>query len=144
MKGVGYVWFPCPAVALSVRASFLSQQRRTIYTFQDDALSEAAISYVAPMCFQRKSTAASPCLSFTFLQDRGHVLEREAVCHDTEKPAKRQATLNQNMQKEMPFPDLFETGPKQKFDSFMSKVKRLNLVGCLLRLDTGDSFKDCI
>lgn len=48
------------------------------------------------------------------------------------------------MQKEMPFPDLFETGPKQKFDSFMSKVKRLNLVGCLLRLDTGDSFKDCI
>lgn len=57
------------------------------------------------------------------------------------RPARRWAALNERLKKERPFPDLLETAPRLKLDSFVSEVKWLNLVGWLLRLDTGDISK---
>ena len=99
--------------------------------------------------FQRKRMAASPSLLPHFstrpkLQAWTARWGTEKLSVMIPRPAERQATLNQRMKKEMPFPDLFESVSRQKLDCFVSKVKWLHLVGWLLRLDIGDIFKGCV
>lgn len=120
-----------------------------MYTFQDDILNEAAISYVVPTRFQRKRTAFRPGL-LPNISTRLKLHAWTAGWATAKLPvtiqrlAKRQATLNQKRKKKMPFSDLSETGPRWKLSFSVSKAKSLNQVGWLWRLEANNICKGCV